>query len=303
MQLPSDPAHPVRRIARSKVNLFLHVTGRRGDGYHVLHSLAAFSDIADGVEVRAQASGIAVAVRGPFAAELSDVAAPDNLVARAARALAAKAGVRAGASITIDKYLPVAAGIGGGSADAAAALWALTELWGLNQTEAELQAIGLGIGADLPVCVASRSSIMTGVGEGVSPAPALPRLPLVLVRPAARLATVAVFQERARMNAPFRAAAELPAQLPDVAEVAAFLRGTHNDLEPAARTLAPAIGAAVAAIAATGALLARMSGSGPTCFGLYESDDRAAQAARIIKAAHADWWVCATAVAASGARA
>ncbi len=301
MQLPSDPAHPVRRIARSKVNLFLHVTGRRGDGYHLLHSLAVFPDIADGVEVRAQASSIAVAMRGPFAAELSDVAAPDNLVARAARALAATAGVHAGASITIDKHLPVAAGIGGGSADAAATLWALTELWGLTQTEAELQAIGLGIGADLPVCVASRSSIMTGVGEGVSPAPALPRLPLVLVRPAARLATVAVFQERARMNAPFRAAAELPARLRDVAEVAAFLRGTHNDLEPAARTLAPAIGAAVAAIAATGALLARMSGSGPTCFGLYESDDRAAQAARTIAAAHAEWWVCATAVAASGA--
>ncbi|MGC8477686.1 MAG: 4-(cytidine 5'-diphospho)-2-C-methyl-D-erythritol kinase [Acetobacteraceae bacterium] len=266
--------------APAKLNLFLHVLGRRADGYHRLDSLAVFAGAAD--RLRAEpAAGLTLDIIGPHGAALAGEA--DNLVLRAARALAAAAGITAGASLVLDKRLPVASGIGGGSADAAASLRLLCRLWNLDPSRVELMAIAARLGADVPVCLAARPARMGGVGEILSEPPALPRFGLALVNPGLPVATAAVF--RARAGA-FSAPAALPAGFADAAALAAFLAAnTRNDLEAPARALCPAIGEVLAALAATpGCLLARMSGSGATCFGLFASPEAATAPSR------PGWW-------------
>ena len=194
----------MREPAPAKVNLYLHVTGRRADGYHLLDSLAVFGPAAD-LLAAAPAAALTLALEGPFAAGLA--AEPDNLVLRAARALAAEAGLPGGAALRLAKHLPVASGIGGGSADAAAALRLLDRLWGLGLPEARLAAIAARLGADVPVCLASRPRRMQGVGEVLRPAPALPDCGLLLVNPGVALATPAVFRARPRRLHPGRRAA------------------------------------------------------------------------------------------------
>ncbi|MBK1662455.1 4-(cytidine 5'-diphospho)-2-C-methyl-D-erythritol kinase, partial [Paracraurococcus ruber] len=209
--------------APAKVNLYLHVTGRREDGYHLLDSLAVFGPVADALRV-APADDLALALEGPFGATLA--AEPDNLVLRAARALAAAAGVPARAAMVLTKRLPVASGIGGGSADAAAALRGLDRLWGLGLGEARLAAIAAPLGADIPVCVASRPARMQGVGEALSAAPALPPCGLLLANPGVALPTPAVFKARA---GGFTPPAALPAAWPDAAAMARALAVLRND--------------------------------------------------------------------------
>ncbi len=272
----------MREQAPAKVNLHLHVVGRRADGYHLLDSLAVFGPAADSLAM-AGAGPASLALEGPFARGLA--AEPDNLVLRAARALAEAAGIRPWGGLRLEKHLPIASGIGGGSADAAAALRLLNRAWGLKFSPARLREIALPLGADIPVCVESRPARMGGVGEVISPAPKLPAVALLLVNPGEALATPAVFRAR---EGGFSAPADLPAAWPGAAAMAEDLRRCGNDLEAAAILLCPPIAAVLAAIGAQrGCLLARMSGSGATCFGLFARLEDA-QAARC--AMPAAWW-------------
>jgi 4-diphosphocytidyl-2-C-methyl-D-erythritol kinase len=226
------------------------------------------------------AEALSLVLRGPFGAALQ--AEPDNLVLRAARALAAAAGREPRLRLTLEKNLPVASGIGGGSADAAACLRLLGRLW--NVTPPPELAISLG--ADLPVCLAGRAARMSGVGERLAPAPGLPDCGIVLVNPGVALRTVDVFRAR---RTGFSAVAGLPDAWPDARSMAADLAGLGNDLEAPAIGLCPAIGDVLAALrAAPGCLLSRMSGSGATCFGLFADPAAAARAARALH--RPGWW-------------
>ncbi len=278
----------VTELARAKINLCLHVTGRRGDGYHLLDSLVVFADVADRVTA-VPADALTLTLTGAGAAHLPDGA--DNLVMRAARAM----GVSRGAAITLEKRLPVASGIGGGSADAAATLRVLSRLWEVGLPSATAV---LGLGADVPVCVAGVPARMEGVGEVVSPLPhALPEAWLVLANPGVAVATPDVFRALTRTDHP-----PLPRDLPRLRgadELAAFLQMQRNDLEPAAMSVAPVIRRVKDAVAAQpGCLLARMSGSGATCFGLFADPLGAAAAAAALRKAEPGWWVEAGAIAA-----
>ena len=273
----------LQEAALAKVNLYLHVTGRRADGYHLLDSLTAFPPIGDVVSAE-PADGLSLTITGPFAAGLA--AAPDNLVLRAARALAAYAGITAKAALTLHKALPVASGIGGGSADAAATLRLLCRLWRLDVPPTALAAIGIGLGADIPVCLRSMPTRMGGVGEILTTAPALPPAGLILVNPGVAVATPAVF--RARTGA-FSAQAALPESWPDAHSLVADLTMLGNDLQAPAASLCPEISQTLTALAALpGCLLARMSGSGATCFALFAADAASINAATALPQNH--WW-------------
>ena len=292
-------------FAPAKVNLYLHVTGRRADGYHLLDSLAVFPAVGDFVRA-APAEALSLVVEGPFGADLASEA--DNLVLRAARALGGTpggwtrgTGIKKGARIKLEKHLPVASGIGGGSADAAAALRLLSRLWDLPPATspvalgpAALGTIALALGADVPVCLASRPARMGGVGETLTPAPGLPACGIVLVNPGVSLATAEVFRARAGGFSP---PAEPAVSWPDAAAMAGDLARLRNDLEPPAIALCPLIGTVLAAVAAMpGCLLARMSGSGATCFGLFADAVAAETAARTL--ARPGWWCWGGALAA-----
>ena len=274
----------VQRIARAKVNLALHVVGRRADGYHLLDSLVAFADFGDVVTVE-PAHSLSLSITGPMAAGLS--AGSDNLVLKAAQML----GSPLGAAITLEKRLPIASGIGGGSADAAATMQALGALWGCALPDAGQV---LALGADVPVCLAGQSCRMAGIGDQISPI-ALPPAHLVLVNPGVGLSTAAVFGALLRRDNP-----PLPpaAPMPDAVALAAYLGHCRNDLEAPALSLVPQIGAVLAALQGqTGCLLARMSGSGATCFGLFASASAAEAAATDLRAQSGAWWVQATTMA------
>ena len=289
----------MQEAAPAKVNLYLHITDRRADGYHLLDSLAVFGPAMDWLTLAAPAvetgQGVTLAVSGPFAPGLTQEA--DNLVLRAARALAAEAGLAAplAAALRLEKNLPVASGIGGGSADGAAALRLFNRAWCLGFDEGRLMALAAGLGADIPVCVASRPARMQGVGEVLLPAPRLPECGLLLVNPGVALATPAVFKAR---QGGFTPAAALPEAWPDAAAMARDLAALRNDLEPAAIALCPVVAEVLAAIRALpGCLLARMSGSGATCFGLFASAATARAAAALLPGA---WWRRGGALYASG---
>ena len=278
--------------ARAKLNLYLHVTGRRDDGYHLLDSLVAFAEAGDALTATA-ADTLTLSVDGPFAASLRDE--PDNLVLRAARALAAATDIGRGAALTLTKNLPVASGIGGGSADAAAALRALCALWNVRPGRDVLDAVAVKLGADVPVCLDGRPSFIGGIGEQREAAPALPRAGLLLVNPGVPLPTPAVFGKRA---GGFSQAARFAATPRNAIDLAEWLRGRRNDLTAAACDLVPVIGEVLDAIAASpGCLLDRMSGSGATCFGLYASADIARRAASWLVERKSGWWVQPSALA------
>jgi len=286
----------VRRTAWAKVNLTLHVTGRRADGYHELDSLIVFAGLGDELRI-APAAELALKVEGPFADALgagrksgpTGAVAPENLVLGAARALQARFGIETGARLELIKHLPVAAGLGGGSADAAAALLGLVELWRLRAEAGELRALGAGLGADVPICLAGRPSFVAGIGEEITPAPPLPPAWLVLVNPGVRLSTAAVF---AAWKGEFSAPARWREATPDARALAARLATRRNDLEAPALALVPEIREVLATLRDTaGCLLARMSGSGASCFGLYVVEAAAVAAVRRIEATRPGWWV------------
>ena len=269
--------------APAKVNLALHVVGRRNDGHHLLESPVAFTAFGDEVHVEASERDT-VAMEGP------PVEGP-NIVAAARDALRAHAGVGTPVAITIAKRIPVAAGLGGGSADAAASLRALRTLWRLALADADLAAIAAPLGADVPMCVLSRTAMARGVGDGLTPIEGgaggmgLAGLGVVLANPGVAVPTPAVFGGLARAdNAP----------LPPVSgDPLAWLRACRNDLGPPARAIAPVIGDVLAALS-PGALLARMSGSGATCFALTPDAASAAAMAERVASDHPAWFVAAT---------
>jgi 4-diphosphocytidyl-2-C-methyl-D-erythritol kinase len=242
----------------------------------LLDSLVVFAGAADILRAEV-AENVTLSIIGPFAAALP--VEPDNLVLRAARTLQDGAGAR----LTLEKNLPVASGIGGGSADAAASLRLLARLWGVAPAPADRV---IALGADVPVCIASRPCRMQGIGEILSPAPVLPPFGIALVNPGVAVRTAAIFAAR---TGGFSPPASLPAMWPDAATMAAGLAALHNDLERPAIALCPAIADALAALRSTpGCLLARMSGSGATCFALYATAAQAAAAARLCR--HPGWW-------------
>jgi 4-diphosphocytidyl-2-C-methyl-D-erythritol kinase len=282
-------AGELSEFAPAKVNLALHVTGRRADGYHLLDSVVVFLAMGDRLHV-APANGLTLAVTGPRS---PGVPVEGNLVLKAAAALADAAGRPCpGASLRLDKHLPAAAGLGGGSSDAAAALRALNRMWSLGLGTAELRRLGETIGADVPVCVAPAAARMTGVGECVAPLPALPQVHLLLVNPGCSLATAAVFAGLSKPENP--GLPELPGQWEGVSHLVDYLADCRNDLAAPALAAAPAIQEVLAALAAEPAcLLARMSGSGATCFGLFASAEDAARASQAVARSHPRWWVAA----------
>jgi 4-diphosphocytidyl-2-C-methyl-D-erythritol kinase len=278
-----SPGHAtIKEAAPAKINLFLHVGERRADGFHPLQSLAVFANLGDALTME-DAPELSLKLEGPFAAGLEGES--DNLVLRAARALSGR-----GARLTLTKNLPVASGIGGGSADAAAALRGLSRLWNLDSGAARLAQIAATLGSDVPVCLASTPAFMEGRGEILRSPQSMPRMPLLLVNPGVQVATKDVFAGLTQRSGVEMA---LPrGWFGDTADLLRFLETTRNDLEAPAIVLQPVIEEVLKAISALpGALLARMSGSGATCFGLFADEDASARGAEILKAAAPSWWV------------
>jgi 4-diphosphocytidyl-2-C-methyl-D-erythritol kinase len=284
----------VRVCAPAKINLFLHVGDRRSDAYHALQSLVAFAEAGDVLEL-APAPELALRVSGPFAAQVPR--GSGNLVLKAAQALSDRfSGSPRGAAIALEKNLPVAAGLGGGSADAAAVLRALNLLWSLDRSEDDLVELAQTLGSDAPVCVLSRPSFMEGRGEHVSPAVALPPLELILVNPGVLLPTQSVF---AALNARTGTSAmQPPARIESLWDLVAYLEDSGNDLEAPATRLQPVIDEVLDALHhEPGCVFAQMSGSGATCFGLFDGREFAEGAASRMAQDHPEWWVKATRIA------
>lgn len=290
----------IRETAPAKINLWLHVGPLRPDRLHDLESLFVFAEHGDVVSA-APAQDLSLAIEGPFAAALEPFPIESNLVLKAARALKAASGVDAGAALTLDKRLPVAAGIGGGSSDAAAALRALVRLWGVDISPSALARLAFELGADVPACLEGRPVYVSGAGEAISPGPALPPLWACLVNPGVATPTGPIFQAFDQENpfppAPLR---HRPARLSGLEEVREAGRATANHLEPYAVRSETVIGEARRFLAETpGAIFTRMSGSGATVFALY-GDSRDADRAALGAAARG-WWSMATRIAAGDA--
>lgn len=269
--------------APAKINLSLHVTGQREDGYHLLDSLVMFTAIGDMITI-SPADTLTLTIDGPFADRLT--ADRDNLVLGAARSF----GTDKGAAITLTKNLPVASGIGGGSADAAATLRALSRLWNLPISDLHTQ---LALGADVPVCMTPDLSRMEGIGDQITRISAMSDTNLILINPGVGVSTATVFnalssKQNPKMNDP------MPTET-DRNDWLSWLSVQRNDLERPACAAHPVIADVLKAMRAQrGCQLARMSGSGATCFAIFEGPKTAQDAAQSIRAAHPDWWVCNT---------
>lgn len=278
------PPTTVEAFAPAKVNLTLHVTGRRADGYHLLDSLVVFAGVGDRLSVSLDRKA-SFDVTGPFARAVPS--GPDNLVNRAARLMDLAGELR----ITLEKNLPAEAGLGGGSADAAAALRALVELTGQALPEA---AQILTLGADVPVCMDTRPARMEGIGEGVTRLTDLPPIWLVLANPGVAVPTPKVFASlEKRDNPPM----EMPTRWVSCGDLVDWLGQQRNDLETPACIVAPAVTVCLGALGTLpGCLLARMSGSGATCFGVFMDEAAANAAATRLQGSQPDWWVAAAPV-------
>lgn len=277
--------------APAKVNLALHVTARRPDGYHELESLVVFADVADEVTLRPSRRD-QLRVTGPFATAAGG--GDGNLVMRALVAFRTRwpDRVSPGYDIELIKNLPVAAGLGGGSADAAAVLRILAGLAMPTVSAQDLAALALSLGADVPACLMSQTCEVRGVGEILHRLDGFPAVHIVLVNPLVPVVTADVFRRlESRQNPPLP---PLPKPFTRPAQLALWLAGTRNDLEPPARTLVPAIGDLIDELSRfEGVMLSRMSGSGGTVFGLFGSAAQAHQAAHDLRAAHPSYWVAA----------
>jgi 4-diphosphocytidyl-2-C-methyl-D-erythritol kinase len=280
---------------RAKVNLTLRVVGRRADGYHELESVVAFADCADRLTLEPGAK-LSLTTTGPLAEACGETA--DNLVLKAARLLSESVPDLKVGAFTLDKVLPVAAGIGGGSADAAAALRLLARLNGIAPDDARLLDVALETGADVPVCLRSHACDMTGVGEGLLPLD-VPKLPSVLVNPRVPVATKDVFAALGLRNGELLVGAtdviESPAWPDGGASIDDWIEAlaiVPNDLEAPAKRIQPAIGEVLSALGrADGVLLSRMSGSGATCFAIFADAAKAQAAAEQLRRDHPVWWV------------
>ncbi|ARM87224.1 4-diphosphocytidyl-2-C-methyl-D-erythritol kinase [Rhizobium sp. CIAT894] len=286
----------VTEEARAKINLALHVTGQRADGYHLLDMLVTFADCGDRLSfLPAQVD--AFTLSGRFGETLAGDGGT-NLVLRARDLLREVVGALAfPVHIHLEKNLPVASGIGGGSADAAATLRGLTRLWGMSLPVETVAGLALKLGADVPMCFESRPLIARGIGEKIEALPDLPGFAMVLANPLTGVSTPEVFRRLATKTNP---ALNLAADLAGTAGWLAAIGGARNDLEPPARELVPEISAISAMLQADGALLTRMSGSGATCFGIFSSMAAAQQAAAALHDARPDWYFQATETVSGG---
>lgn len=268
----------MEEVAYAKINLALHVRGRQADGYHDIETIFAFAEDGDGLRVE-EGEKLTLDIGGPFAGAL--VGAGDNLVLKAARALRKQCGIERGAGLILDKRLPVASGIGGGSADAAAALRLLDRFWKLDLGESALAELGRGLGADVAACVASRTAAGRGRGDDLGPAEGAVEAgtPLLLVNPGVPVSTAEVFRRWRGQDG-----GKLP---PD-------WRDGRNDLEGPATALAPEICDVLDALKAAGGEAARMSGSGATCFALFETQADCDSAGARLAADNPGWWRLAT---------
>jgi len=287
---------PISLPAPAKINLYLHVTGLRQDGYHELDSLVSFAGIHDTLHL-VPADNLSLVIEGPFGQDLPS--SSNNLVLKAAIKLRKETGVKNGAHMTLEKNLPVASGIGGGSADCAAALKGLAKLWNINANTFDLAQLSLHLGSDVPVCLFGQTSFMSGKGEIINIAPKLPPIWLVLVNPGVSLSTPAVFKARKKVRKNNWSQPKRFSDSPTTAsELACLLNNRSNDLTEAAIGLQPVIGDTLKELQHTdGVLLTRMSGSGATCFGLFNNLIDANRAAATISLNHPRWWVCPTPIA------
>ena len=281
----------LRHTAKAKLNLTLEVLGRRDDFYHEIRSLVAFAALGDGLELE-PGQDLALAVDGPFAAALSG----DNLVIAAAEAARSKARATLG-RFSLVKNLPVAAGLGGGSADAASALRLLARANPGTLDEESWREIAEGLGSDVPACLLSRPALITGRGEVVTPVREFPPCAVVLANPGLQLAAADVYG--VLVSSDLLAPPEQPPETLDFGgsfeRLLDHAARRGNDLEPAALSLAPVIGEVLAALRrCQGAHLARLSGSGPTCFALFATEDEAKLAAAELRAFRPNWWIEAT---------
>ncbi len=275
--------------ASAKINLALHITGQREDGYHLLETACVFTDFGDRLTVAASAHDVCI-IKGPYSASLTD---DGNLIIRARDALR-RAFPRQNCqpvSIVLEKNLPVAAGIGGGSSDAAATLKLLTRLWALDHHAGQMADIGLALGADVPMCLAANPLIARGIGDRLELLPDFPKLDIVLVNPGIPVSTANVFQHvENKLN---MGLAKPPAD-GSQAQIASWLGKTRNDLQEPAIHLAPGIATALDVLNDKGAVFARMSGSGATVFGLFDGEAAAQSAAKSIASERPQWFVVAT---------
>lgn len=276
-------------FAPAKINLYLHVTERLPNGYHALDSLMTFADIGDRIQIE-EADEFTFSIDGPFAGAFDGVdAEASNLVVKAATALAAAANKPLGYKITLTKNLPLGAGIGGGSADAAAIIWGLLSIWDLPKNAPYLNDLMVKLGADVPVCFWSRDTRVRGIGDIFDPVDALPEMPIVLVHPGKPCSTPAVFSE---FKGTLKTVQELPDSFENGKALISFLESQENDLYEPAQKIVPEIENILSALAAQdGCNLHRMSGAGSTCFGLFEDAHSAEKAADNIRQDNPDWWV------------
>ena len=282
---------PLVEAAPAKINLALHVTGRRADGYHSLEMLVAFAEVGDELEA-VPAKKDSLAISGPFAEALGH--SESNLVLRALAAFRARwpGALPDGLAIRLSKNLPIAAGLGGGSADAAAALRLFASIAGAPVTFADLLEVARNLGADVPMCLYSRPAEVRGIGEVVLPLKHFPACHIVLVNPLHPVVTAEVFRKLERRDNP--GLPELSDPLTRPAQLGLWLSETRNDLEPPAIAMVPAIGDLIAQLGrANGCILARMSGSGATVFGLFGSSAQAHQAAHDLREKSPGYWVAA----------
>ncbi|AFL49149.1 4-diphosphocytidyl-2-C-methyl-D-erythritol kinase [Sinorhizobium fredii] len=296
MQVDGIAGFALTRVAPAKINLALHVVGQRPDGHHLLESLVTFADDGDRVAF-APADVDNFTVSGPFSRDLqvSADAKSGNLVLRARdllrRELIDRSDAAGPVHLHLEKNLPIASGIGGGSADAAATLRGLLSLWKAELAPQRLASLALELGADVPMCLDGRPLLAKGIGEELAPLGDLPSFPVVLVNPLIAVSTPVIFRMLAQKRNP---PLTVPQGIRTAADWLKALAGMRNDLERPARALQPAIEAVSGALHAAEADLVRMSGSGATCFGLFDGDEKAAAAAQRISADHPGWYVLAT---------
>ena len=279
----------MQRLARAKINLALHVTGQRADDYHLIDSLVTFAEYGDVIAIE-PAHDITLSIDGPFAEKLNTSA--NNLVLKAAKGLSElDAAPNTGAAIHLTKNLPVASGIGGGSADAAATLSALIDFWKFSPDRKVLQSLALSLGADVPMCLTGRPCIARSIGDELTSI-SLPAMNMVLANPLTTVSTPSVFKAlTSKNNAPLEAAHSFA----NIAACIDYLNRQRNDLFEPSLSIAPEIGECFAALKQSGADFVSMSGSGATCFGIYaEAIEKAEQAALKIQHDHPKWWVQAT---------
>lgn len=277
----------------AKINFFIHVTGRRNDGYHTLDSLIGFADIGDQISIK-PADHFSFNIDGPYSNFFSDAEKSSdhnatNLVVQTARRLAQQYNQTLDCTITLTKNLPLSSGIGGGSTNAAATVWGLIRYWALDYDWPDLQNLMLDIGADVPVCYACETRRVEGIGVPTDEDIYLPEIPMVFVNPHKPVRTPSVFK---RFSSAHKDRINMPAEFSTLQDFFDFLKRTENQLTRAACEEVPEIGNVLNTLSnEEGCALARMSGSGATCFGLFETEEAAKQAKSSVQASNPDWWV------------